>query len=164
MALLSYRGTRDEPLPDDWYANEPDLIGGFGVTRSRQPEIGIGEGVIWYATRWGRVFGVARVIAEPVCEEHRPGKEVVAGRGGWQLSPRWSFPPCRPHRHCRRPVLETFSFTPVTTRGSRTRSLRQPQPSCARSLDGVPQRAEVIERPSREALGKAVREALANTL
>ena len=63
MALLSYRGTRDEPLPDDWFGNEPDLIGGFGVSRSRQPEIGVGEGVIWYATRWPGACSAPRLGA-----------------------------------------------------------------------------------------------------
>jgi hypothetical protein len=62
---LAYRGTREEPLPLDWFARLPEIVDGFGVARGRTPHIAAGDKIIWYATRRGVVFGVAEVTDAP---------------------------------------------------------------------------------------------------
>jgi hypothetical protein len=77
---ISYRGTREDPLPYDYLARYPEMFDGFGVHRATQPRIATGDRILWYATKHGRVFGSAVVTAEP----------ELAQRQAWQ-GRRWPW-------------------------------------------------------------------------
>src|SRR5262245_61209711 len=82
---LSVRGTGAEPLPRLWLATYPGIMCGFATPPRGRPRIVRGDRVVWYATGFQVVYGLATVLRDPELRQERAWQ---AGRWPWWIATR----------------------------------------------------------------------------
>lgn len=61
---LCPRGTKEEPFPSDWFDQDDwrqENTMGFATGILGKPRIKVGDQIVWYATNWGVLYGLAEV-------------------------------------------------------------------------------------------------------
>ncbi len=67
-AFLKAHGTAESPMADHWLAAGSRLVDPGRTGFPRRPRMEAGDRLVLYASVWKRVFGVAEVADEPVCD------------------------------------------------------------------------------------------------
>lgn len=83
---LCPRGTEDEPLPSDWFYQDTwreENLCGYGTGVRGNPRIKPGDQIVWYATTWGVLFGLAEVTGRP---EQRQVRGWQGDRWPWYIA------------------------------------------------------------------------------
>ena len=89
--LLCPRGTEDDPLPSDWFHHDTwreANTRGFGTGIRGRPRIKLGDQIVWYATTWRVLFGLAEVTGQP---EQKQVEEWQGDRWPWYIPTRTRY-------------------------------------------------------------------------
>lgn len=88
---LCPRGTEGDPFPPDWFHQDTwrqENTRGYGTGIRGTPRIKPGDQIVWYATTWGVLYGLAEVTGRP---EQRQVRGWQGDRWPWYIPARTQF-------------------------------------------------------------------------
>jgi hypothetical protein len=88
---LCPRGTTENPFPADWFQRDEwrrENTIGYGTGIPGTPRLKTGDHIVWYAAKWGVLYGLAEVTGKP---EKRQVREWQEDRWPWYIPARTSL-------------------------------------------------------------------------